>query len=80
MWSLGCETERWTRRSALRSVDERPSMADRCSASPSLWTSACGQGSAVGLDATIDRHSIARSGLLLNGFELETWLVHGCRR
>ncbi|KAL3726543.1 hypothetical protein ACJRO7_031442 [Eucalyptus globulus] len=66
-------------------------MANRCSASPSLWTSARDQGLAVGtmergwtgrsaLDATIDRHSTARSGLLLTGFDLETWLAHGCRR
>ncbi|KAI6690833.1 hypothetical protein NL676_027661 [Syzygium grande] len=84
------ERQIWPRRSSLRSVDERPSMADRYSASPYLWTSARGQDLAagttervdaeVGLDAVIDRRSTARSGLLLNSFQLESWLVHGCRR
>ncbi|KAI6699038.1 hypothetical protein NL676_019157 [Syzygium grande] len=65
-------------------------MADRYSASPYLWTSARGQDLAagttervdaeVGLDAVIDRRSTARSGLLLNSFQLKSWLVHGCRR
>ncbi|KAI6669079.1 hypothetical protein NL676_003964 [Syzygium grande] len=84
------ERQIWPRRSSLRSVDERPSMADRYSASPYLWTSARGQDLAarttervdaeVGLGAVIDRRSTARSGLLLNSFQLESSLVHGCRR
>ncbi|KAI6674206.1 hypothetical protein NL676_002112 [Syzygium grande] len=78
----------WLRRSSFKSVDERrPSMADRYSASPYLWTSARGQGLAVwmtdrvdvevGLDAAINLCSTARSGLLLNSFQLESWLAHG---
>ncbi|KAI6685657.1 hypothetical protein NL676_031570 [Syzygium grande] len=85
------ERQIWPRRSSLRSVNERPSMADRYSASPHLWTSAHGQDLAagtmervdaeVGLDAVIDRFiSTARSGLLLDSFQLESSLVHGFRR
>ncbi|KAI6683195.1 hypothetical protein NL676_029108 [Syzygium grande] len=89
---MGCSRRwwGWTWRTVLRFVDERPYMADHCFASPYLWTNPCGQRSAsgttkrvdaeIGLDATINHRSRARSGLLLNSFELEPWLVHGCRR